>query len=186
MFNRPTHHVERWHLATCQWINQDWPKSVPDTAHQNGNEQWPWYDLLVTQIWQESTAHVPSYDTVNPNDRVWCGPDLGQCVMWPIFGVDMGRKYGGADTVIVGQALGVEPIVGWCVWGGVYLHLPSTVVTWGPAYKPARRQKWEVRARKGRRAWGPVLSIPGPASLGAWRFNTGCTCVPVTEGKLRF
>lgn len=117
MFNRPTHHVERWHLATCQWINQDWPKSVPDTAHQNGNEQWPWYDLLVTQIWQESTAHVPSYDTVNPNDRVWCGPDLGQCAMWPIFGVDMGRKYGGADTVIVGQALGVKPIVG-CVCGG--------------------------------------------------------------------
>lgn len=109
--------------------------------------------------------------------NVKCGPYLG--LIW-------GENMEELTQSLVAQALGVEPIVGWCVWGGVYLHLPSTVVTWGPAYKPARRPKWEVRARKGRRAWGPVLSIPGPASLGAWRFNTGCTCVPVTEGKLRF
>ena len=111
--------------------------------------------------------------TVSGVGQIWASVQRG-----PYLGLVWGENREELTETFVAQALGMEPIVGWCVWG-VYLHLTSTLVTWGPVSKPTSRPKWEVKARKDRRAWGTVLSIPGPASLRAWRFNTGCNCIPV-------
>lgn len=94
------------------------------------------------------------HKTVNPNDRVWCGPDLGQCAMWPIFGVDMGRKYGGADTVIVGQALDVEPIVG-CVCGGSLPTSTQYSVDLRASLQTSKKTKVRSKSKKGQESLRP-------------------------------
>lgn len=95
------------------------------------------------------------HKTVNPNDRVWCGPDLGQCAMWPIFGVDMGRKYGGADTVISSSGLGCRAHSGLMCMGG---SLPTSTQYCGDlraSLQTSKKTKVRSKSKKGQESLRP-------------------------------